>query len=127
MSAAHSPTPAGPPPVASRPGARVLLAALAALTVLYLGSYGVARDWVAVAVFALPPLLFAIGVGRGSAKAGFWASVAALAWFSHGVMVAWTTPPERALALLETALAVVVIFAASLPGLRARLGGKKKR
>ena len=54
--------------------------------------------------------------------AGFWASVLALAWFCHGVMIAWSSPDERVLALLETALAVVIVFAASWPGLHARFG-----
>jgi uncharacterized membrane protein len=51
--------------------------------------------------------------------------VLALAWFSHGVMVAWTRPPERLFATVEIVLALAVVFAASIPGLRARLGKKK--
>ena len=48
-----------------------------------------------------------------------------LFWFSHGVMVAWSRPLEAGLATIEIVLALVVIFAASLPGLRARFGGRR--
>lgn len=107
------------------PARRLLRAALLALVVLY-GAWfggvpsGGAPQWVALAVFALPPLLLALSLPRHGARAGFWAGVFALLWFSHGVMVAWTRPPERWPALLEVALAVAVVFAASIPGLRAR-------
>jgi len=53
--------------------------------------------------------------------------VLALFWFSHGIMVAWTRPAERGFALTEIALAVVVIFASSLPGIRARSAAKRLR
>ena len=49
----------------------------------------------------------------------------ALFWFSHGVMVAWTRPPERLLAWLEIALSLLVIGASSWPGLQARFGGRR--
>jgi uncharacterized membrane protein len=52
--------------------------------------------------------------------------VLALLWFSHGVMVAWSRPPERALALAEVVLALAVVLAASVPGLRARFTHGKK-
>ena len=55
----------------------------------------------------------------------FWAAVLALFWFSHGVMVAWSRPMEAGLATIEIVLALVVILAASLPGLRARFGGRR--
>ena len=55
----------------------------------------------------------------------FWASVLALGWFSHGVMSAWSHPETRWLALIEIALALLVIFSASLPGLRARFGKRR--
>ena len=42
--------------------------------------------------------------------AGFWAAVFALAWFCHGVLVAWVRPADRTLALVETLLAVVVVL-----------------
>jgi uncharacterized membrane protein len=103
---------------------RLLLFSLLGLAALY--AFWFAREgWAALLVFAGPPLLLALGAWRGGSRAAFWAGVLALAWFSHGVMVAWSRPPERELALVEIALALVVVFAASLPGLRARFGGRR--
>ena len=71
-------------------------------------------------VFALPPLLLALGVLARRATARFWAGVFALCWFSHGVMAAWSHAEERGFALAEIVLALIVVFASSAPGLRAR-------
>ena len=79
----------------------------------------------ALVVLLLPPLLLAIAAWRGWARAGFFGGVFALFWFSHGVMVAWTRPPERLLAWLEIALALLVIGASSWAGLRARFGRRR--
>jgi uncharacterized membrane protein len=98
----------------------VLRLALLALVLLYSTWYVLDSQWVALGVFALPPLLLALALPRGGRRAAFWAGLLALAWFSHGVMVAWSRPSERWFALLETALALVIVFAASAPGLRAR-------
>jgi uncharacterized membrane protein len=46
--------------------------------------------------------------------------VFALLWFSHGVMLAWSEPAQRGMALLEVALALAVIYASCLPGMQAR-------
>ena len=104
----------------------VLLSALAALAVLYVvwfaGDADPLAEWI---VFALPPALLAVGVWRRRRTAGFWSAVLALFWFSHGVMVAWSRPPERGFALAALCLAVVIVFAASLPGLQARFAGKR--
>lgn len=97
---------------------RVLCAALAALVVVYAIWFW--REPVALLVFGLPAAALLLAASRGARRAGFWAGVLALAWFSHGVMVAWTRPPERILALLEVLLAVCIVLAASVPGLRAR-------
>ncbi len=99
---------------------RVLCIALFALAGLYALWFGSEQKWVAVAVFTLPPAWLAIALLRGNARAGFWAAVLALLWFSHGTMVAWTRPQERAYACAEILLALVIVFAASLPGMRAR-------
>jgi uncharacterized membrane protein len=111
------------------PARRLLRVALLALALLYGAWFGAVRfdsapQWVALAVFALPPLLLALALPRHGARAGFWAGVLALLWFSHGVMVAWTRVPERWPALAEVALALVVVFAASIPGLRSRFAKK---
>ena len=102
---------------------RLLLAGLSGLVALY--AFWFAREpWPALAIFAGPPLLLAFAAWRGGNRAAFWAGVLALLWFSHGVMVAWSRPLERDLALIEVALALVVVFAASVPGLRARFSRK---
>ena len=118
-------------PTATNPMQRVtaeyvLIAALLLLTGVYVVWFGTqASALAALVVFALPPACLAIARLRGSRTAGFWASVLALFWFSHGIMVAWTRPAERGFALAEVALAVVVILAASLPGMRARFAAKR--
>jgi len=109
--------------IASR---RLTGAALLALALLYAAWFGDDRHAVAaLLVFALPPLLLALPAWRGGRRAAFWAGVLALFWFSHGVMVAWTRPGERLFAWLEIGLSLLVIGAASWPGLRARFGGRK--
>ena len=104
----------------------VLVVALLLLAALYASWF--ARDAHAVAawlVFALPPALCAIAVASGRYTAAFWSGVFALAWFSHAVMVAWTRPPERVFACSALALSLLVVFAASVPGLRARFSRKR--
>ena len=97
---------------------RLLIGALLALAVLF--AFWFLHEPVALAVFAVPPLLLAALNRTGSDKPAFWSGMVALLWFSHGVMVAWSRPAERELALVEVALSLVVVLAASLPGLRAR-------
>ena len=104
---------------------RVLVAALVVLAALYLAWFGAQRDLAAVLVFALPPLLFALGTGLGLPRAPFWSAVCALLWFSHGIMVAWSRPAEAGYALGAVALALAIVLAASLPGLRARFGRRR--
>lgn len=108
----------------SRPGERfTLLAALSGLVVLYALWFRNDHDRVAAwIVFAVPPLLLALGVLARRATARFWAGVFALAWFSHGVMSAWAHADARVAGLIEVVLALVVVFAANAPGLRARFG-----
>ena len=104
----------------------ILIVALLLLATLY--AFWFARDAHPVAallVFALPPALCAIAIATGRRAAGFWSGVFALAWFSHAVMVAWTRPPERMFAWWALALSIAVVFAASLPGLRARFAKKR--
>jgi len=100
-----------------------LLASLVALALLYAAWFR--HEPAALLVFGLPPALLALLVRRGSARAGFFAGVLALLWFSHGVMVAWTRTPERAFAWGEIVLAVAIVWFASLPGLRARFGARR--
>ena len=100
---------------------RYLAAALGALAALFVGwSATHAAAVSGLVVFALPPALLAITALRGWRRAGFTAAVLALLWFSHGVMLAWAEPAQRLFALAEAALALVVVHAACLPGIRAR-------
>ena len=104
---------------------RVLIVALIVLTGLYLLWFGgLPSPAAALMVFALPPAALAMAALRGWRQAGFWAGVCALGWFSHGIMVAWTRAPERVFASVEIVLALVVVFAASIPGMRARFAKK---
>ena len=98
--------------------------ALLALSALFVTWFGRMGEIAAVLVFGLPPLLFALGVLLRWPRAPFWAAVLALMWFSHGIMVAWSRPAEMGWALAEVALSLVIVFAASLPGLRARFARK---
>ena len=105
---------------------RLLILALFALTGLYLFWFATDPEPLsALLIFAAPPALLALAAWAGWQRAAFLSAVLALAWFSHGVMVAWTRPQESQLASIEIILALVVVFAASLPGLRERF--RKKR
>ena len=94
------------------------LFALAALFVAW--SLRGAHLLAGLVVFALPPALLGLSALRGWHRAGFTAAMLALLWFSHGVMLLWSEPTLRLFALGETALALIVIHAACLPGMRAR-------
>src|SRR3546814_7933400 len=60
--------------------------ALPIVAALYTCWFAREAQWVAVVVFALPPLLLALTLLRGGgARAGFWAGVLALLWFSHEI------------------------------------------
>jgi len=105
---------------------RVLAGALVALTALYLLWFGGMRSpWASLLVFAVPAAALALAVLRGWRAGGFWSGVFALGWFSHGVMVAYTRAPERLFAMAEIVLALVVVFAASIPGMQARFSKRK--
>jgi len=98
-----------------------LLAALPALGLLYLIWFRHdAHLAAALLVFVLPPLALALGVWLRRARAAFWAGVAALAWFAHAVLALWVQPEVRALAWAALGLSVLIVLAASLPGLHAR-------
>jgi len=101
-----------------------LVASLVLLAVVY-AAWFFPREPVALAVFGLPPALLALAVRRAGARPAFFAGVLALLWFSHGVMVAWTRPPERVFALPEIALALAIVAFASIPGLRGRFAKRR--
>lgn len=114
------------PPRTRPAGEGALVASLLLLTALYLAWFLPLREFVAAAVFALPALWLASGLWIGRRKLAMWAATLSLAWFSHGIMVAMTRPPERWAALAETALALVVLFTACLPGLKAVRGRRRR-
>ena len=102
---------------------RPLAFALLALAMFYVAWF--ARDehlLTGLVAFALPPFLLGVAAWRGWHRAAFVAGVLALLWFSHGVMLAWSEPAQRAFALIEIALALVVVYASSIDGIRARFG-----
>ena len=72
--------------------------------------------------FALPILPALVLVLLRHRRAGYWGALAALLYFSHGVMVAWSSPGERWLGLAQAALSAVLVVAASWDGMRARFG-----
>ena len=105
------------------PAHRVLGIALLALSLLYMAWFHDDRHAAAaLLVFALPPLLLAVPAWRGGRRAGFWAGVLGLFWFSHGVMHAWAHPEGALFAWTAIALSLVVVTASSWPGLKARFG-----
>ena len=102
-------------------GQRLLTAALIGLALLYLVWFHDGSDRIAAwLVFALPPSLLAWRCHFGRGRAGFWSGVLALFWFAHAVMVIWSRHGERHYALAALLLSLVVIYASSAPGLRAR-------
>ena len=104
-------------------GHRLLVAALLLLAALFGWGF---RDALPVQMFAaLPPLMLAVALWLRIGAAAFWAGIFALAWFSYGVMEAWTlTGSGRAFALAVVALSLVIVGASSWGGMKARFGRK---
>lgn len=66
---------------------------------------------VVLSIALLPLALPLLAWRRGPRRMLLWAGIAALAYFSHGVMEAWASPAVRGLAVLEALLAVVLVAA----------------
>jgi uncharacterized membrane protein len=80
-----------------------------------------------VVVMSLPILpAVLLGLFRRP-SAGFWGGVAALLYFSHGVMELWSNPAVTALAWVETLLSVGLVVAASWRGLQARAAARRQK
>jgi len=101
--------------------------ALFALSVLF-SLWMRAHDYplAGLAAVVLPPLLLLPFVLRGNMKAVFWSGVLGLFWFSHGVMLAYSSPAESGYAWAEIILAIVIVLASSWPGLAGRFKRKPK-
>lgn len=61
--------------------------------------------------FTAVPLLLPLLASRQPVRALLWVGILSLFYFSHGVAEAWSAPRERALALIEIALTLVLIAA----------------
>lgn len=70
----------------------------------------------ALGPLAMAGLVMIVDLRRGL----FWAGFAALAYFSHGVMEAWTSPEIRLLAHAEWLLSTVLVVAVGAAGLAER-------
>lgn len=79
----------------------------------------------AAALHAAPLLPALVLWLRRRPGAAFWGAVAALLLFCHGVTEAWSRPELRPLAFAEIALALLLVFAASWDGLRARIAKRR--
>lgn len=80
--------------------------------------------WIYTAFFCIPILPSLLLLARRHRMALLVGALAALLYFCHGVMVAMTEPPLRQLGLVEVALSVLVVVAASWNGLRSRFARK---
>jgi uncharacterized membrane protein len=99
------------------------LAALAALQWVWHAWLAPPLDapaWAMALAFSLPLLPALVLLAIGHRRTGFWGALAALLYFSHGVMTAWVSPEERWLALAQAALSAALVVAASWDGVNAR-------
>lgn len=94
---------------------------------LWLAPPAQAAPWAMALFFSLPILPAVLLLALRHRRAGFWGSLAALLYFCHGVMLAWSEPSVRGLALAETLLASVLVVSASWDGLRARSAARRAR
>ncbi len=90
------------------------LAAWAALALLQLLWHGwlLPPQSVPVALvlaIAVIPLLLPLAALRNVRRALLWVGILALFYFCHGVAEAWSAPTERALAIAEIALTLLLI------------------
>jgi len=81
--------------------------------------------WLVLALAALPGLPCVLATLRRRPSAPFWAGVAGLIYFNHGVMEAWAATQWRALGWIEIALSLLAVFGSSWEGARARLASRR--
>jgi uncharacterized membrane protein len=75
-------------------------------------------------LFVLPILPALILFSLRHRRAPFWAAVAALLYFCHGIMEAWVDRSVWPLGLAEAAVAAWIVVTASWDGMRARFARK---
>jgi len=80
--------------------------------------------WIYTAFLCVPLLPSLALLARGHRAALLFGALAALLYFCDGVMVAMSESAQRTPALVEVALSVLVVVAASWNGLRARFTRK---
>ncbi len=112
---------------------RVALIALCALAVLQIVWYGwwspptsiskLAAISFALVWFALP----ALGARHDAERGLLLGGLISLLYFSHGVMQAWVSAPDRIPALIEVALSVIVIAFAGLPSWQRAMARRQQR
>ena len=113
------------------PASRVAAAAIVGLLLLQVAWHGWldppahSPPWAMALFFALPILPAFVLLLLRHRRAGFWGALAALLYFSHGVMAAWASPGVLGPALLQVALSAVLVVAASWDGVRARFAGRR--
>jgi uncharacterized membrane protein len=64
--------------------------------------------WLVLAITVIPLLLPLLAI-RDVRRALLWTGILSLFYFCHGVSEAWSAPAERALAILEIVLTVLLI------------------
>lgn len=92
---------------------------------LWLAPSHAAPGWLLASVMSLPILPAIVLWLRRHRQAGFWGAVAALLYFAIGVMEAWADTRARLPGLAQSALAAVVVVAASWDGMRARFSKRR--
>jgi uncharacterized membrane protein len=80
---------------------------------------------VAIALAALPIVPALVLFALRHRRACFWAAVAALFYFSHGVMEAWADRSVWPLGLAEAGLGAWIVVTGSWDGMRARFAGRR--
>jgi uncharacterized membrane protein len=79
-----------------------------------------APAWLVASLFSLPLLPPALAFLHQRPKAALWGGIAALGYFCHGIAELQASPGSRVPAGVEVALSLLLVFASSWPGLRAR-------
>ena len=116
--------------ISSRSACLALVLALLALQWFWFAQVSApsgSGELVFTSIMSLPLALLGVGLALGRPSARFWAGVAALFYFCHGIAEAWAIPDSRIEGLAEALLSVALVVASSWDGLQARLGARRRR